>query len=131
MAETMNEVNQQASAGSGGDTARVVVAIVLVFAGIAGYYVLSAHPDWQRWLAMVAGLVLAAGVFLSSQTGRNFGQFFFDSRVELRKVVWPGREQAIKTTAVVFGFMAIAGAFFWLLDLFLAWATKLLTGQGG
>jgi preprotein translocase subunit SecE len=126
----MNEVNQQAPAGGGGDTAKVVVAIVLVFAGIAGYYVLSDRPDWQRWSAMLVGLVLAAAVFWSSQTGRNFGQFFVDSRVELRKVVWPGREQAIKTTAVVFGFMAVAGAFFWLLDLFLAWATKLLTGQG-
>ena len=109
---------------------RSVVAIVLVFAGIAGYYVLSDRPDWQRWSAMLVGLVLAAAVFWSSQSGRNFGQFFVDSRVELRKVVWPGREQAIKTTAVVFGFMAVAGAFFWLLDLFLAWATKLLTGQG-
>jgi preprotein translocase subunit SecE len=127
----MNEVNQQTSAGSGGDVVKIVVAVLLVFAGIVGYYLLSAQPDWQRWAVMVAGLVLAAAVFLSSQTGRNFAQFFYDSRIELRKVVWPGREQAIKTTAVVFGFMAIAGMFFWLLDLFLAWATKLLTGQGG
>ena len=35
------------------------------------------------------------------------------------------------TTAVVFGFAVIAGVFFWLLDLFLAWATRHLTGQGG
>jgi preprotein translocase subunit SecE len=131
MAETMNEVNQQAPAGSGGDTAKLVVAVVLVFAGIAGYYVLSAQPDWQRWSAMVAGLALAALVFWSSQTGRNFGQFFFDSRIELRKVVWPSRDQAIKTTMIVFAFMVAAGLFFWVLDWFLALATKYLTGQGG
>jgi preprotein translocase subunit SecE len=131
MAETMNEVNQQAPAGSGGDTAKLVVAVLLVFAGIAGYYVLGAQPDWQRWSAMVAGLVLAAVVFWSSQSGRNFGQFFFDSRIELRKVVWPSRDQAIKTTMIVFGFMVLAGLFFWVLDWFLALATKYLTGQGG
>ena len=127
----MNEVNQQAPAGSGGDTAKLVVAVLLVFAGIAGYYVLGAQPDWQRWSAMVAGLVLAAVVFWSSQSGRNFGQFFFDSRIELRKVVWPSRDQAIKTTMIVFGFMVLAGLFFWVLDWFLALATKYLTGQGG
>ncbi len=63
--------------------------------------------------------------------GRRFWQFILDSRVELRKVVWPSRQETLQTTAVVFGFIVIAGLFFWLLDLLLAWATRLLTGQGG
>jgi preprotein translocase subunit SecE len=53
-----------------------------------------------------------------------------DSRIELRKVVWPSRQETMQTTIMVFVFIAIAGLFFWLLDFVLAWATKLLTGQG-
>jgi preprotein translocase subunit SecE len=52
------------------------------------------------------------------------------ARVELRKVVWPTRDETFKTTAVVFVFVIVAGMFFWGLDLVLAAATKWLTGQG-
>jgi preprotein translocase subunit SecE len=52
------------------------------------------------------------------------------ARVELRKIVWPTREETGKTTLAVFIFVSIAGLFFWLLDFALAWATRFLTGQG-
>ena len=70
-------------------------------------------------------------VFGASDSGKGFWRFVLDSRAELRKVVWPARRRLIVTTAVVFAFVIVAGVFFWLLDLFLSWATRLLTGQGG
>jgi preprotein translocase subunit SecE len=102
-----------------------------VLAGVAAFYVLRAQPDWLRWLSVLAGLVLAAAVFASSARGRAFWQFMLDARLELRKVVWPSRQETATTTAVVFGFVIIAGLFFWALDVFLSWATRMLTGQGG
>jgi preprotein translocase subunit SecE len=118
--------------GSGrGDGLLLWLAIALVVAGVAAYYVLGAQPVWQRWLAVAAGAALGVAVFAWSSGGRSFWQFVTDSRSELRKVVWPARQETLMTTAVVFGFAIIAGLFFWLLDLFLAWATKHLTGQGG
>ena len=118
--------------GSGrGDGLLLWLAIALVVAGVAAYYVLGAQPVWQRWLAVAAGAALGVAVFAWSPGGRSFWQFVTDSRSELRKVVWPARQETLMTTAVVFGFAIIAGLFFWLLDLFLAWATKHLTGQGG
>jgi preprotein translocase subunit SecE len=118
--------------GSGrGDGLLLWLAIALVVAGVAAYYVLGAQPVWQRWLAVAAGAALGVAVFAWSSGGRSFWQFVTDSRSELRKVVWPARQETLMTTAVVVGFASIAGLFFWLLDLFLAWATKHLTGQGG
>jgi preprotein translocase subunit SecE len=125
-----DQVQEQRTASGGVDTAKLVAALLLVLAGIAGYYFLPV-PDWARWGAVVAGVALAAVVFASSERGRAFWQFVLDSRIELRKVVWPNRQETGTTTAVVFGFVIIAGVFFWVLDLFLAWATRLLTGQGG
>jgi preprotein translocase subunit SecE len=115
---------------SASDKVKAVAAVLLVVGGIVGYYVLSAQPAWQRWLAVVAGVVLALAMLAWSQYGRSFWQFVLDSRIELRKVVWPTRQETGTTTLVVFGFVVIAGLFFWTLDLVLAWATKALSGQG-
>ncbi len=112
------------------DKVKAAAALVLVVGGIAGYYVLGAQPVWERWIAVVAGVVLALALLAWSQYGRGFWQFVLDSRIELRKVVWPTRQETGMTTLVVFGFVIVAGLFFWTLDLVLAWATKALSGQG-
>ena len=126
-------MNDQASTSSGGgaDQARLVGVVALVLAGLVGFYVLHGQSEWLRWLSVVAGVALAAGVFATSAQGREFWQFMQAARLELRKVVWPERQETIRFTAVVFGFVIISGVFFWLLDVFLSWATRLLTGQGG
>jgi preprotein translocase subunit SecE len=113
------------------DKAKLYAAIVLALAGVAGYYLLGTQPAWQRWLAVAAGLVLGALVVAFSSYGAAFREFVVLARVELRKIVWPNRQETGMTTLVVFGFVIVFGLFFWLLDLVLAWATKTLTGQGG
>jgi len=128
----MNEQAQEDNAGgNGAGSMMVAVAVALLIAGVAAYYVLDTRPDWQRWGAAGLGLLAAICVFAVSPLGRRSWQFALDSRVELRKVVWPSRQETLQTTAVVFGFIVLAGFFFWVLDLLLAWATRLLTGQGG
>jgi preprotein translocase subunit SecE len=112
------------------DKVKAVAAVLLVIGGIVGYYVLSAQPAWQRWIVVVAGIALSLAVLAWSEYGRSFWQFVLDSRIELRKVVWPTRNETGMTTLVVFGFVIIAGLFFWVLDVVLAWATKTLSGQG-
>jgi preprotein translocase subunit SecE len=113
------------------DKAKLYVAIAIVIAGVAGYYYLSSQPAWIRWLPVLGSLVLGALVVAFSAYGAAFREFVSLSRVELRKIVWPNRQETGVTTLVVFGFVIAFGIFFWLLDLVLAWATKTLTGQGG
>ena len=128
----MNEqAHDQNASGSAAGTMTVAIAIALLIAGIAAFYLLDTRPDWPRWGLAGLGFVAAIGVFALSPPGRRFWQFILDSRVELRKVVWPNRQETLQTTAVVFGFIVIAGMFFWILDLLLAWLTRMATGQGG
>jgi preprotein translocase subunit SecE len=127
----MNDQATETGASGGLDTAKLAMAVLLVIGGVAAFYALHAQPAWLRWLSVLAGVVLGATVFAVSSYGRAFWQFMQSARLELRKVVWPTRQETATTTAVVFGFVIIAGLFFWALDVFLSWATRLLTGQGG
>jgi len=123
----MNEQVEEQGDGRGG----LWGGVALVVAGVAGFYVLSDQPGWVRWLVVAAGLAAGLVVFGLSASGRRFRRFVLDARNELRKVFWPGKQETLMTTAVVFVFAVVAGVGFWLLDLFLAWATRHLTGQGG
>ena len=113
------------------DKVKLAVAILIVIAGVAGYYVLANQATWVRWLPVLGSLVLGGVVVALSRYGAEFRRFLELARIELRKVVWPARQETLQTTLVVFIFVAVAGVFFWLLDLALAWATKALTGTGG
>jgi preprotein translocase subunit SecE len=119
----------KSDAATTADNAKLTVAILCVVAGIAGYYLLD--NLWLRWGSVVAGLALGGVVVALSGYGRRLWAFSESARVELRKVVWPTRDETLKTTIAVFVFVAIAGVFFWLLDLVLAWATRFWTSPGG
>jgi preprotein translocase subunit SecE len=126
-----DEAKQQTAAPTGADTAKMIAAIVLVLGGIVAFYVLKSRPEvWASWVAMFGGILLGIIVFATSRHGRDFWQFFLESRVELRKVFWPTRQETFTTTVVVLVFVVIASIFFWLLDLGLASVTKFFTGQG-
>jgi len=126
----MNEAVKQ-SGTSALDTAKLVAAIVLVVAGIVAWYALANQPAYQRWLSLTGGIVLGVVIYATSGQGRELWQFVLDSRIELRKVYWPNREETLKVTGIVFVFVTIASLFFWVIDIVLAWATRALTGQGG
>ena len=117
----------KAQDGGTADTVKLVIAILFVIAGVVGFYLVSAQTVWLRWLAVVGGLVLGAVVIAFSQYGTDLKQFIALARIELRKIVWPNRQETLTTTLVVLGFVLLAGLFFWGLDLVLAWATQALT----
>jgi preprotein translocase subunit SecE len=113
------------------DTAKLILAIGIVVAGLFAYYYFGDSPTLLRALGVIVALVLAALVALQSMQGRDLWKFVQAARVELRKVVWPTREETIQTTIAVMVFALIMGVFFWLLDLFLLYVTSKITGQGG
>ena len=126
----MAEVQTPAGA-SARDTALMTFSVVVLLAGIVAFYWYDELP-WPFRIAMVvAGLAAAAGLMWFSWYGREFWQFAQAARIELRKVVWPEREETIKTTYVVFIFAILMGVFFWGLDWLLTLLTRLLGGQTG
>jgi preprotein translocase subunit SecE len=113
------------------DTAKLALAIVVVLAGLVGYYYFADASVLLRALAVLLAVALGAVVAFTSLQGRMLWKFIQGARVELNKVVWPTREETLQTTLIVLFVALIGGVFFWLLDLFLLWLTTRVTGQGG
>ena len=113
------------------DTAKLALAVAIIVASVVAYYYFPDAPVALRALGVLVALGLAAFVALQSVQGQSIWRFIQGARVELRKVVWPTREETIQTTIAVFVFASIMGVFFWLLDLFLLFVTSRITGQGG
>ncbi len=126
----MNEVVKQDGPGKT-ETMKLVAAIVIALAGVFAFYVLRGEQaNWIRWLVFAGGLLVGGTVFAFSQHGRDARKFALDARIELYKVFWPTRDETLKTTLVVFIFVVIMALFFWIVDAFLAWATRSILGSG-
>ncbi len=113
------------------DTVKLAAAVAVLVGGIAAFYLLSSYPLALRWVIVLASLGAGVFVALQSAQGRAFWQFVQGSRVELRKVVWPTRQETLQTTLVVFVAILAMGIFFWVLDWILGGVTAALTGRGG
>ena len=122
---------QTPTGASAKDTALMTMSIVVLLAGIVAFYWLDEQPLLIRVAMVIVGLAAAAGLMWFSWYGREFWQFALAARIELRKVVWPEREETIKMTYIVFGFAVLMGLFFWGLDWVLTLLTRLLSGQSG
>ena len=112
------------------DTAKLALAILIVLAGLVGYYFFADSSALLRALGVILALAVATVVAFTSLQGRLLWKFIQGARVELNKIVWPTREETIQTTLVVLVVALVGGVFFWLLDLFLLWLTTRITGQG-
>ena len=113
------------------DTVKLALAVLIVLVGLVGYYYFGGASVLLRTFGVLVAVAAALGVLYTSFQGQVLWKFIQGSRVELRKVVWPTREETIQTTLVVLVFALIGGVFFWLLDLFLLFVTSRITGQGG
>ena len=105
--------------------------VLLIIVGIIAnqYYAKLALP-----LRLIGWLILACVVLAiaaKTNTGKKLLIFAREAQIELRKVVWPTRQETIHTTVIVIGMVAVVAMILWGVDAFLLWAVGLLTGQRG
>ncbi len=113
------------------DSFKLLLAVVLLVAGIGGFYYLEDQSLLYRVLGLLGVVVLALGVVYTTAMGKTVAGFLRESRTEVRKVVWPTRQETMQTTLIVIVVVILVGISLWLLDMLLLWGVKLLTGQGG
>jgi preprotein translocase subunit SecE len=116
------------STASSLDTVKLGVSLLILVAGIGGFYQFEEQSLLLRVLGLLAVAGLAVFVALLSKPGKAVWTFAVDSRTEVRKVVWPSRQETLQTTLIVFVMVLLLGIFLWLVDMLLAYILKVITG---
>jgi preprotein translocase subunit SecE len=110
------------------DIIKLLVAAGLLVGGLYGYYYLIEWSLPLRVLLVLGGLIAGVAVAMTSAQGLRLWAFIQGSRVEIRKVIWPTRQETTQTAIAVFVFTLIMALFFWALDSGLLWLTRRLVG---
>lgn len=98
------------------DVFKLAVSIGFVLAGVTAFYLFADQPLLYRVLGIVAAVVIAASIALTTERGRTLASFMQDARTEVRKMVWPTRVETLQTTIVVFLVVVALALFLWLVD---------------
>jgi preprotein translocase subunit SecE len=109
------------------DIIKLLLAAAAIIGGLYSYYYYEfdlALPI--RVLMVLAGTGIGIAIGMTSTQGQRLWHFIQGSRVEIRKVVWPTRQETTQTAIAVFVFTLIMAVFFWLLDSGLLWLTRWL-----
>jgi preprotein translocase subunit SecE len=108
-----------------------IVVFALVAVAVVGNSYFSDQSLLYRVLGIVALAVVAGLVALQTAKGAAFWALIKGARTEIRKVVWPTRQETIQTTLIVVAMVLILGFVLWIFDTILMSILRLLTGQGG
>lgn len=121
--------NSQVEA-TGFDTVKLIVAVAIVIGAILGFYYLDAYSQLLRVLGLLVMVGIAAFIIYQTAVGRSVWSFASASKTEVRKVVWPSRQETVQTTLIVFAMVLVMGIVLWLFDMMLGAILKALTGTG-
>jgi len=98
------------------DKIKLVVAALLLVAGIAGFYYFGDSAMIVRLAAIAAGAGAGVAVAWFTAPGQQFLAFAGDAATEVKKVVWPSRKESLQTAGIVFAFVVVMAAFLWVSD---------------
>jgi preprotein translocase subunit SecE len=112
------------------DTVKWLVIVVLLGGLVYGYGAYAEVSVLYRALIAVTVVVVALGIASTTEKGQTFLSFAKDARIEVRKVVWPSRQEVVRMTLIILAATAVVGLMLYLIDMVLVWAISLVTGIG-
>lgn len=116
------------SGSSGADLVRLSISGLILAAGIYAFYHFSDYSQLVRVVGMVVVAGIAVAIALTSSQGQRTWAFFVAARTEVRKVVWPTRQETIQTTLIVFVMVFFIALVLWLFDSLLSFILRMLIG---
>ena len=104
------------------------VVFLLLIGAVVGNYAYGDQSVLIRAIAVVAAVIVAGLIAMQTEKGRSAVIFAKEARTEVRKVVWPTRQEAIQTTLIVLAVTAFMSFLLWGLDSILFWVVGFITG---
>lgn len=119
-------VTKTEQTSSGFDTAKLMIALLALIAGVVGFYYFADESQLLRVIGLLAVAATAFFIVSTTEIGRRSLGFARDARVEVRKVVWPTRTETTQTTIAVLIMVFLVAIFLWLIDMTLGWGVRSL-----
>lgn len=111
-----------------GDKIKLIGAAALGLAGLFAFYYFADQSLLMRTIGLLIIAAFVVYLIYLTEKGKRTASFFKDARTEVRKVVWPTRQETVQTTLTVFIIVVIVGILLWLFDMLLSWLFRLITG---
>jgi preprotein translocase subunit SecE len=108
------------------DTFKLMTAVLVLIAGVVAFYYFEEQSHLLRVLGMLGVAVVAFLIAATSVPGRRGLGFVREARVEVRKVVWPTRQETLQTTIAVLFMVILVAIMLWLFDMLLGWGIRSL-----
>ncbi|MES0875365.1 preprotein translocase subunit SecE [Sinimarinibacterium thermocellulolyticum] len=125
------QTTEQSAASSRRDTALLSVAAAALLGGMfAFYYFETQYNALIRVSILLGGVAVALAVAYQTALGKSLWSYVAGSRIELRKVVWPTRQESIQATLMIAVVVLLMALLLWGLDSLLLWGVETLTGRG-
>ena len=113
---------------NGLDFLKWLVVFALVAAGVVGNYYFAAESLLYRVLALLVLAVIAIWVSVQTQKGKAFSKLVAEARIEIRKVIWPTKQELTQTTLLVVVFVLIVALILWGVDSLIGWIVSSVIG---
>jgi preprotein translocase subunit SecE len=113
------------------DTAKLALALTILVGSVVGFYYFAELSKLMRVGGIIAAVGIALMISLQTAKGRGLAGFVKEAQIEVRKVVWPTRQETVQTTLVVIVVVIIIAIFLWLLDMGLGAIVSTAMGQKG
>ena len=115
-------------AGNGLDWLKWLIAVALLASGVFGNWYYQDESLLMRVIGLIGVAVVAVGIALQTQRGAAIWTLLKESRGEIRRVVWPTRDETLQTTVIVLALVLVFALILWLLDSALSWFVSSVIG---
>ena len=106
----------------------LILAIGVLITGMILFYYYSDVRLFYRVVGMISVVIFSAFIAYQSDFGKLVYSYVTDSKVELKKVTWPTKQETTQTTLGVIFVVIVVGILLWLFDMLLGWAIGTLYG---
>ncbi len=117
-----SKAEQQTDRPGAADLGKLVLAAAVLVVTVYGYYHFDQVAGSLRFVGVLAGTLIALAIAAFTAPGERVREYIRESQFEMRKVVWPTREETVRTTIVIMIVVVIISALLGLIDVILKWA---------
>ena len=121
-------VSAGATVGGGLDWLKWLIAVALLALGVFGNWYYQDESLLMRVIGLIAVAAVAVGIALQTQRGAAIWALLKEARGEIRRVVWPTRDETLQTTVIVLALVLVFALILWMLDSVLSWFVSSVIG---